>query len=145
MADLYVLSSARANNLLTVATHEELDRDIMYSAVFWAYSADEIDALEARSSIWADMIGQPGDGHDDPIALDLQVFYDKITERLNKLGGLQLPMGTRYGTHPKRNADWTNKDPDGHPHSTGNVDGQLHVFPWQSNPKILSGDMKQRP
>lgn len=49
-------------------------------------------------------------GHSDPSGIDLDVFYDAITDRISKtgknklagLGGLTIPKGTRYGMHPRR-------------------------------------------
>jgi hypothetical protein len=79
IADLYLLASARAGHLLTITTHVEVDRMV------------------------------PG-AHDDPSGVDLQVLYDAITRRLSKssptrlpgLGGLEIPVGVRYGMHPRR-------------------------------------------
>lgn len=95
LADLYVCASARANNLLTLTTHNEIDKN----------------------------------HHDDPRGLDLQVLYDKITDRLNALGGLQLPKGVRYGINKKRSIDPARSD-HGHPFYVSNSGGW--AFPHQS-------------
>ncbi len=89
LVDMYVLASARAGHLLTVTCHVEVDR------------------------------GLPG-GHSDPTGLEMQFFYDAVTRRLNGggedigLGGFQLPVGVRYGIHPRRVTGpptiWTDAD-----------------------------------
>lgn len=79
LVDLYLLGSARAGHLLTITTHNEVDRTVH-------------------------------GGHDDPAGIELQTLYDAITERISKtgksklpgLGGLDIPVGVRYGQHPRR-------------------------------------------
>jgi hypothetical protein len=81
LVDLYLLASARAGHLLTITTHNEVDRSIH-------------------------------GGHDDPAGIELQALYDLITERISKtgkqklpgLGGLDVPVGVRYGQHPRRHS-----------------------------------------
>lgn len=78
LVDLYLLASARAGHLLTVTTHYEVDRTL--------------------------------GGHSDPTGIDLDVFYAAVTNRIAKkgndklpgLGGLDIPVGARYGQHPRR-------------------------------------------
>lgn len=135
LADLYILASARAGHLLTITAHKEVDRNLGKSVIWREYSAKELRApkntylLKARD--------HPSDYHGDPFAFDMQALYDRITARLNALGGLQIPAGARYGVHPLRLRKSNGQD-------VGNGDSQLHEFPHQSDPIVKTdGNLKK--
>jgi hypothetical protein len=126
LADLYVFASARAAHLLTVTGHLEVDRNVILSKVFFEHTKSQVAGF---TGYYETHRNGARNGHGDPYGIDLQVFYDKITAKLNALGGLQLPKGARYGIHPRR---VTTADGDG----IGNSDGYLHTFPYQSAPEV---------
>jgi hypothetical protein len=153
-AQLYVFCSARANHLLTISAHLEADKNLMYSSAFWdedwkrklddtaianagtfmhriAYKEETYNEKRKKYEGSGD---QPGSMHDDPVAVDVQVLYDKITDQLNALGGLQLPKGVRYGIHRKRLLDFSRLDDAGlHGHGWGNGSNEMLTFPHQSS------------
>jgi hypothetical protein len=127
LADLYLFISARAAHLITVTAHCEMDRDLMISTVFFAHTKSQIKAFTGYRAKHRD---GARDLHGDPYGIDLQVLYDKITKKLNLLGGLKLPEGAglRYGVHARRVIDATGE-------AIGNDHDLLHTFPYQSNPE----------
>ena len=173
-AQLYVFLSARANHLLTITPHMEADKNLMYSNVFWSdiskwssFDAATDAKIKNPGTLWHKIANKkkgyrvidkktgkkgwvivndgPGSMHDDPLGLDFQVLYDKITDQLNALGGLKVPHGVRYGCHPKRVVTWRPKkdnkdvrphvDDHCHPHALGNGSEECHTFPHQSDPE----------
>lgn len=139
LADLYLLASARAGHLLTVTCHSEIDRSLIYSSIF-PRGAAAVAAL-AKNATWRAKLLAPYNMHGDPYGFDLQVFYDKITARLNALSARRkLPRGVRYGCHPDRVLSRAKLEK-GYPTTVGNMSGHLHTFPHQSNPDVLR--MKQ--
>jgi hypothetical protein len=145
LARLYVLASARANHLLTVSVHVELDRSLSVSHTFYEYDED---ALRARSTkgvgggFWKLLYG-PENAHGDPQGLDVQVFYDKVTLLLNDLkrefGGAlpDLPAGVRYGVNPKRLLEGPSARSDDRQVWVGNEGDQINTFPHQSGDVVL--------
>lgn len=133
MADLYVLASARANHLLTITAHVEVDRNLVFSGSYWEYSEKEMRTLAGKYEMFRKAFRQPDSMHGDPYGLDLQVLYDKISEKLSALGGLPLPRGARYGINPERLIDRVNTM-HGLAGTISNRSDQLHTFPHQSAP-----------
>ncbi|MCW8140789.1 MAG: hypothetical protein KIT58_17955, partial [Planctomycetota bacterium] len=127
LADLYVFASARAGHLLTVTAHVEMDRNLLLSQTFFEHDKAAVAAFKGARARYRD---QARDVHGDPYGLDLQVFYDKITARLNALGGLKLPPGVRYGVHPRRITTAAGE-------TIGQSEGAAHTFPYQSSEAIL--------
>jgi hypothetical protein len=152
LADLYVLASARAGHLLTVTVHAEADRALVFSALYG--TAEEIRARLAANGNWAPYAKAPENMHGDPYGFDVQVFYDAITAKLNALAKdrtkLELPKGVRYGVHPARvlgpmgdkgaHGTLKTKYP-GLRLTNGNGSSEVHTFPHQSNPTILTHSM----
>lgn len=141
-ASLYVIASARANHLLTITTHLETDRNLMFSLVHWTHTRDEMDKAWAKAGSRMRALlndSDAGSVHNDPSGCDLQLLYDKISEKLNALGGLQIPKGSRYGPHRERALNLAKGDDAGNPGIADNGDDQLHVFPQQSNPHVVRG------
>jgi hypothetical protein len=134
IADLYVLASARANHLLTMTCHLEADRNLVLSKGFYEHSLRE---LRRGTGTLRKGAHYPRSMHDDPRGLDMQVLYDKITTRLNALGGFQLPMGVRYGMHPDR-LFRSRTDSDGVRYRQSGGVSERHSFPWQSRARYYS-------
>ena len=132
LADLYVLASARACHLLTVTCHVEVDRNLVFSQIYSGYSVAQLRRAATGDGSLKKAIYLPRDSHGDPYGLDVAALYARIRERLNALGGLQLPEGVRFGIDRRRVIDPAQPDADGHPRVIGNNDGHLHTFPWQS-------------
>lgn len=138
LADIYVFASARARHLLTITAHKETDRNLARSVLYDDYpmsvwkSPPNKYLLKARD--------RPQDYHGDPNGFDFQTLYDKITEKLNALGGAQLPAGTRYGIHPRRITKEDGLD-------ITNGSHHLHEFPHQSDPEVkpLPASKKRKP
>lgn len=149
LADLYVLASARAGHLLTVTAHAEIDRALIYSVLYG--KPEETRARLAANGQWAQYARTPYNMHGDPYGFDMQVFYDRITAKLNALArgrtNLELPEGVRYGVHPARILGPMD-DKGGHAAlktrfpglrlTSGNGSDEVHTFPHQSNPTILT-------
>lgn len=146
LARLYVLASARANHLLTVSAHVELDRSLSVSHTFYEYTVNE---LQGRSmpktpggGFWKLLYG-PENAHGDPQGLDVQVFYEEISLLLNELrakyGGTlpELPRGVRYGINPARLLEPATKHSGGHRVWAGNEGEHINTFPHQSGDVIL--------
>jgi hypothetical protein len=128
LADLYIFASARARHLLTITVHKEMDRNLGKSVIWREYSAAELrDAREG--SFLGKARDKPDDYHGDPAGFNMQALYDLITQKLNALGGQQMPAGAHYGIHPRRicKADGEN---------ITNGSRHLHEFPHQSDPVI---------
>ena len=147
LADLYVYASARAGHLLTITTHLEMDRNLSLGAMFFAYSEAEL--REGKGKVHRHGAYLPRDSHGDPKGLDLQVLYDKITDRLNELierlgGELRLPPGTRYGLCRERNL--VLREDEALPRVAHNLDYHLHTFPQQSHPEplVMTGPLRKR-
>ncbi|MGH7496146.1 MAG: S8 family peptidase [bacterium] len=155
LADLYIFASARAGHLLTITVHKEMDRNLARSVLWREYSAAELRVKENTVSEllrqageaqkrgekknaedlyrnlkpWYLAVHSPSDYHGDPFGFNIQALYDLITKKLNALGGNQMPVGARYGIHPRRVCEQDGKD-------ITNVDDQQHEFPHQSDPVI---------
>jgi len=128
LADLYIFASVRAGHLLTITVHKEMDRNLGQSVIWREYSAAEIRSAK-KDSFLGKARDKPHNYHGDPYGFDVQALYDLITLKLNALGGKQMPVGARYGIHPRRvcKADGENI-PNGSHH--------LHEFPHQSDPVV---------
>ena len=127
LADLYIFASARARHLLTITAHKELDRNLARSVIWREYTAAEVRAGKGKH--WDTVRDTPSNYHGDPHCFNMQALYDLITQKLNALGGKQMPAGARYGVHPRRLCKADGED-------VGNGDGQLHEFPHQSDPNV---------
>jgi hypothetical protein len=127
LADLYIFASARARHLLTITAHKEIDRNLARSVIWREYSAAEIRSGTGKH--WATVRDKPSNYHGDPYGFNMQALYDLITQKLNALGGKQMPVGARYGIHPQRVCKADGED-------IANGDSHLHEFPHQSNPNI---------
>lgn len=138
LADLYILTSARAGHLLTVTAHKEVDRNLAKSRLWRDYSAEDFRNPKGwKAPYLLKARDHPSDYHGDPYAFDMQAFYDVVTRKLNALGGLQIPAGARYGIHPARLRKPTGQD-------IVNGDSQLHEFPHQSDPVVKTdGNIKK--
>jgi hypothetical protein len=137
LADLYVFASARARHLLTITVHKEMDRNLGRSVIWREYSAAEL--RNARDgSFLGKARDNPDDYHGDPYGFNMQALYDLITQKLNALGGQQMPDGARYGIHPRRVCKMDGQDiPNGSHH--------LHEFPHQSDPTIKADKELKKP
>ena len=127
LADLYIFASVRARHLLTITVHKETDRNLGRSVIWREYSAAEIRAGTGKH--WDKVRDHPDDYHGDPNGFNMQALYDLITQKLNALGGKQMPVGARYGIHPRRVSKADGQD-------IVNGSNQLHEFPHQSDPNI---------
>lgn len=127
LADLYIFASARARHLLTITVHKEMDRNLAQSILWREYSAAEMRAGSGKH--WNTARDHPGDYHGDPYGFNVQALYDRITAKLNALGGRQMPAGARYGIHPRRVSKADGED-------IGNGDSQKNSFPHQSDPTV---------
>lgn len=127
LADLYIFASARARHLLTITVHKEVDRNLGRSVIWREYSAAEMRAGKGKH--WATVRDHPSNYHGDPYGFDVQALYDLITQKLNALGGRKVPVGARYGIHPRRVTNADGQD-------IANGDRQLHQFPHQSDPNV---------
>jgi hypothetical protein len=137
LADLYIFASARARHLLTITVHKEMDRNLGQSVIWREYSAEEL--RNAREgSFLGKARDKPYDYHGDPYGFNIQALYDLITQKLNALGGTQMPVGARYGIHPRRICKEDGGDiPNGSSH--------LHEFPHQSDPVIKKDQGLKKP
>jgi hypothetical protein len=127
LADLYIFASIRARHLLTITVHKEMDRNLGRSVIWREYSAAEVQA--GAGKFWDTVRNSPSNYHGDPYGFNMQALYDRITQKLNALGGKQMPSGARYGIHPRRVSK-----PDGE--DIGNGDSHKHEFPHQSDPNL---------
>lgn len=129
LAELYIFASARARHLLTITVHKEMDRNLARSVLWREYTAAEMRAGTGKH--WDTARSHPSNYHGDPYGFNVQALYDVITQKLNALGGKQMPSGARYGIHPRRVTKSDGQD-------IGNGDSHKHEFPHQSNPSITT-------